>query len=276
MSASPHSTPPPVDPTLVDTAVTLAREAGEATLSWFTRPDLAVEHKSDGSPVTEADRAAETLIRERLGTAFPDDAVIGEEHADTTGTSGRTWVIDPIDGTKAFTRGVPLWSNLVAMVDEHGPAVGVINLPALGETVWAGRGIGAFHDGRPCQVGDHGDLAGACVCTSGFGYWPADALAALQASPVALRTWGDAYGYALVATGRVEAMVDPMVNPWDVAAVAVIITEAGGRFSGFDGREGADTWRAGSGVASNGAVHDALLGLWRRPGPQPSDATISA
>ena len=254
---------PPVDDDLVALAVDIARAAGELTLGWFGRRDLAVDHKGDGSPVTAADLAAESLMRERLLARFPDDAVIGEEHQDTDGTSGRTWVIDPIDGTKAFARGVPLYSNLLALVDEHGPAVGVINLPALGETVWAGRGRGAFCNGEPCRVSDRATLDGAYAMTSGFGYWPEEALVAVLRSPLILRTWGDAYGYALVAAGRAEAMIDPLANPWDVAPMAVIIPEAGGHYSTFDGDDGADAWRTGSGVGTNGAVHDALLGLWR-------------
>jgi histidinol phosphatase-like enzyme (inositol monophosphatase family) len=253
---------PPVDEHLVTAAVEITRAAGELTLEWFRNAALAVDHKADGSPVTAADLAAETLIREQLRERFPDDAVIGEEHQDTTGTSGRTWVIDPIDGTKAFARGVPLYSNLLALVDEHGPAIGVINLPALGETVWAGRGRGAFLNGDPCRVSDQASLAGAYAMTSGFGYWPDDALLAVLRSPMIFRTWGDAYGYALVATGRAEAMIDPLANPWDVAPMAVIIPEAGGRYSTFDGDDGPDAWRTGSGVGTNGAVHDALLGLW--------------
>ncbi|MEQ8841533.1 MAG: inositol monophosphatase family protein [Acidimicrobiales bacterium] len=254
---------PPVDPSLVDAAVEIARMAGELTLGWFRNDDLAVDHKADGSPVTAADLAAESLMRDQIAARFPDDAVMGEEHQDTEGTSGRSWVIDPIDGTKAFTKGVPLYSNLLAMVDEHGPAVGVINLPALGETVWAGRGLGAFHNGTPCRVSDHASTDGAYAMTSGFGYWPANALRSVLDSPMVFRTWGDAYGYALVATGRAEAMIDPLANPWDVAPMAVIVPEAGGRYSTFDGDDGADAWRTGSGVATNGLVHDELLALWQ-------------
>lgn len=254
---------PPVDEDLVTTAVEIARAAGELTLQWYRNDELAVDHKGDGSPVTAADLAAETLIRERLLERFPDDAVMGEEHQDTSGTSGRTWVIDPIDGTKAFTKGVPLYSNLLALVDEHGPAVGVINLPALGETVWAGRGRGSFCNGAPCRVSDRATLEGAYAMTSGFGYWPDDALQSVLRSPLVFRTWGDAYGYALVATGRAEAMIDPLANPWDIAPMAVIIPEAGGRYSTFDGDDGPEAWKTGSGVATNGAVHDDLLALWR-------------
>lgn len=255
-------TPPAVDESIVDTAVEIARAAGELTLRWFRNDELAVDHKDDGTPVTEADLAAETLMRARLNETFPDDAVIGEEFQDSAGTSGRTWVIDPIDGTKAFTKGVPLYSNLLALIDEHGPAVGVINLPALGETVWAGRGLGAFHNGRRCRVSDHSTLDGAYIMSSGFNYWPDDALQSLLASPVVFRTWGDAYGYALVATGRAEAMIDPLANPWDVAPMAVIIPEAGGHYTTFAGDGGIDAWKTGSGVGTNGAIHDALLNVW--------------
>lgn len=235
------------------------------TLQWFQRSDLAVDQKRDGSPITAADLAAETLIRTRLAERFPGDGRLGEEHDDVGGSTGRTWVIDPIDGTKAFTRGVPLFSNLLALVDEHGPAIGVINLPALGETVWAGRGLGAFRDGRPCQVSRHADLEGAYLCTSGTGYWPPEALRAVIDSPAVFRTWGDGYGYALVATGRAEAMIDPQANPWDVAPMAVIIAEAGGCFSTTTGDDGMDAWRGGSGLATNGVLHPAVLDLLDLP-----------
>lgn len=250
--------PPAADEADLEVCVRIAQQAGQLTLESFGR-GLSVDLKSDGSPVTAADLAAETLMRELLSAAFPDDAVHGEEHPETSGVSGRTWVVDPIDGTKAFAQGVPLFSNLLAMVDEHGPAVGVINLPALGETICAGRGLGALLNGDPCGVSDHEGLAGAYVCTSGFGYWPEAPLSALLEAPVRLRTWGDAYGYGLVATGRAEAMIDPQAFPWDLAPVAVIVSEAGGSLSTFDGRSGADVWSSGSAVASNGRIHGELL-----------------
>ena len=250
------------DPADLDFCVELAQEAGQLALEWY-RGDFTVDHKHDGSPVTAADLAVETLMRERLGAAYPNDSVLGEEHPDTSGASGRTWVIDPIDGTKAFMKGVPLFANLLALVDEHGPAVGVIHLPALDETVWAGRGLGAFYNGEPCRVNDHEGLEGAFVCTSGFGYWPETALPPLLESPVGLRTWGDAYGYALVATGRVEAMIDPEAFAWDLAPIAVVIAEAGGCFSAFDGRTGADVWSSGSAIATNNRIHDDLVALFQ-------------
>lgn len=256
--------PLPVDPDLIDFAVAIAREAGQLTLAWFQSESLAVAAKGDGSPVTAADRAAERLIRERIARRFPDDTVIGEEEPDSVGSSTRTWVIDPIDGTKAFTHGVPLYSTLVAMVDESGPAIGVIHLPGLAETVWAGRGHGAFHDGVPCRVSRHSDLEGAYVCTSGFSYWPRSELDAALASGAAIRTWGDAYGYVLVATGRAEAMIDPEAEAWDLAPIAVIVPEAGGTFTDT---AGVCRWDTGSGVATNGALHDEVLGLFRDRAP---------
>ena len=144
-------TPPPIDQQTVDTALALTREAGDRTLRWFRSRHLTVERKEDGTPVTAADRDAERYLREQLAVHFPDDGVLGEEEAPTPGTSGRRWILDPIDGTKAFTCGVPLYSNLVALEDEHGIAVGVINLPALGETVWAGRGLGCRSDRGPAR-----------------------------------------------------------------------------------------------------------------------------
>jgi len=260
--AAPEATATPADPSEAELAVEIAREAGALALSRFRNPDLSVDLKADGSPVTAADRDAETLVRGRLGAAFADDAILGEEHGTVSGISGRTWIIDPIDGTKAFTQGVPLWSTLVSLVDEEGPLIGVIDLPALGETVWAGRGLGAFCNGEPCSVSERSSIDGAYLMTSGTDYWPPGALAAVIASPLHVRTWGDAYGYALVATGRAEAMVDPEAFAWDVAGVSLIVAEAGGTFSSFAGSGGPHAWQSGSGFASNGLLHDAVLGLW--------------
>lgn len=264
-------TAPAVDPGLVDFAVEAARRAGDLTLEWYQRPDLAVERKPDGTPVTGADTEAERLLRGLIGERFPGDPVLGEEGGlqggpPTEGGRGeRLWVIDPIDGTKAFAQGVPLFSNLVALIDEHGPAVGVINLPALGECVWAGRGRGAWWNGEPCRVSQRRGLSGSCVCTSGFSYWPEAALRHLLSAGARVRTWGDAYGYALVATGRAEAMIDPECSDWDVAPMAVILAEASGRFSD---RAGSPGWRNGSGVASNGHIHDEVLALFDGTGGQ--------
>jgi histidinol-phosphatase len=250
-----------IDTHLLEEVVALARAAGELTLQWFRADGLAVEQKGDGTPVTAADKAAERFLRDELGRRFPHDAIIGEEEPYAEGTSGRTWVIDPIDGTKSFTHGVPLFSNLVALYDDLGCAIGVINLPALGETVYAGRGLGCFADGRPVRVNDTASLDRACVCTSGLAPWTPAQLGALRDAGTLVRTWGDGFGFALVATGRIEAMVDPKLAVWDVGPLPVVIREAGGRYTQLDGNEevALDIGHVASAVATNGAVHDELL-----------------
>ena len=252
-------TAPPTDQAILDAAVDLLREAGDRTLRWFRSADLEVERKGDGTPVTAADKDAERFLRERLAEAFPDDGVLGEEEAPTAGSSGRRWILDPIDGTKAFTCGVPLYSNLLALEDEHGIAVGVVNLPALGETVWAGRGLGCWTERGRAQVSEHATLDGAYVMSSSFRHWAPGAVAALDAAGAVLRTWGDGYGYALVATGRAAAMVDPAAAPYDLGPMPVLLAEAGGRFTDLTG---AVTIEGGSGMATNGHVHDALRALF--------------
>ncbi len=251
---------PPVDHDLLDAAVAIAREAGELTLRWFQARDLAVDSKADGTPVTAADRAAERLVRERLAAHFPGDGVLGEEEAETVGTSGRRWIVDPIDGTKAFARGVPLYSTLLALDDEHGPAVGVIVLPAAGRAVYAGRGRGCWEDGVPARVSTTDSLDATWLNASSYSHWDDGALLAVKHAVRSLRTWGDGFGYALVATGRADAMVDPTVERYDVAPMPVILAEAGGRFTSVDGRADAGE---GSGVATNGLIHDDLLALLR-------------
>jgi histidinol-phosphatase len=249
---------PPADQATLDLAVELARAAGERTLRWFRADDLVVERKGDGTPVTAADRDAEHFLRQELGAAFPDDGILGEEEAAVAGSSGRRWIIDPIDGTKAFTCGVPLFTTLLALEDEHGIAVGVICVPALGETVWAGRGLGCWSERGPARVQATTSLAGAYVMSSSFETWTPAQLAAVSDAGAILRTWGDGYGYALVATGRVAAMVDPIIAPYDVAPVPVILAEAGGRFTDL---AGTPTIEGGHGLGSNGGVHEELLAL---------------
>jgi histidinol phosphatase-like enzyme (inositol monophosphatase family) len=255
---------PAVERDLLDTAVELTRQAGELTLQWFRRADLEVDTKSDGSPVTQADRAAERLIRDELERRYPDDTIVGEEHPDTMGRSGWRWDIDPIDGTRSFTRGVAMYTTLLALTDEHGPALGVAFSPASDELVAAGRGLGCSYNGSPCAVSDTDRLDGAYLTTSGYDYWAEAALHAVARSGVNMRTWGDGYGYLLLATGRVDVMVDPGLNPWDVAPMNVIIPEAGGRITDFGGR---DTPHSGDVVASNGRVHDDVLSMLAQDRP---------
>ncbi len=252
----PPPIPRPVDPALLSVAVELAEQAGALALRWFRSPGLTVATKGDGSPVTQADREAERLVRREIGRRFPDDTILGEEEGLAEGTSARRWILDPIDGTLAFSRGVPTFSTLLALHDEHGPAIGVIVLPALGETVAAGRGLGCSSNGVPVHVSDRDEVRGSTLSTSGFDHWPEPALVAVKRAGWRLRTWGDGWGYALVATGRIDAMVDPEVSPWDLAPMPVILAEAGGRFTAADGRARFD---GGSGVATNGRLHGALL-----------------
>ncbi len=259
-------TTPPVDPVLLEQAVEWAQAAGELTLRWYNHPELDVHHKHDGSPVTEADRAAEQLLRDLITAAHPDDTVRGEEHDDVVGGSGRTWVIDPIDGTRAFSRGVGTYSNLLFLADEHGPAVGVVNLPALGETVAAGRGLGCFSGGVRCSVSDTDDLAGAHLSCTSLDEWSGERFARVVDAGVHLRTWGDAYGYALVASGRIDGMCDPALAWWDIAPLLVILPEAGGRITSWVGGDPATPSidhpeYEFSAIASNGALHDRLVEL---------------
>jgi len=248
----------PADPELLQTAVTFLREAGELTLRHFRNPDLTVDRKGDGTPVTVADRGAERLLRERIEAAFPDDGILGEEEPEKPGTSGRRWIVDPIDGTKAFTHGVPLYTNLLAIEDADGIQIGVINVPALGETVYAGRGLGCFFNGEPCSVNDNATLDGAYLTCSGLSRWETDQIVAVKDAGLHLRTWGDGYGYTLVATGRLEAMFDPVAELYDVAPMPVILAEAGGRFTDATGDPSPDR---GSGLATNAKLHDELVAL---------------
>ncbi len=248
----------PVDPSLVDFATEIALEAGRYTLEHFRSLELVIQFKGDGSPVTAVDLGAERLLRERIHAAYPHDSIVGEEEDDHHGTSGRRWIIDPIDGTSSFTHGVALYCNLVYLEDEEGPAVGVINVPGVSEVCSAGRGRGATLNGVPCHVSDRTELAGACLTTSGFSHWDRDALLRLHASGMMMQTWGDGYGYALVASGRAHAMVDPEISVWDIAPCRVIIPEAGGRCSSFDGRTDLDVPDF---LATNGALHDEVLAI---------------
>jgi len=243
---------------LLEEAVKLARRAGELTLSYFRSSSLDIEQKKDGSPVTLADRQAERLIRQELELRHPGDGIIGEEEGVKESETGRRWFVDPIDGTLAFTHGVGLYVNLLAMEDEHGIALGVINVPALGETVYAARGLGCYWNGARAHVSERGELAGSYLSTSAFDNWDERAMLALKRAGVQLRTWADGYGYALVATGRVDAMTDMEAETYDIAPMPVILSEAGGRFTDLKGMPRHD---GGSALATNGQLHEAFLRL---------------
>jgi histidinol-phosphatase len=255
----------PADPELLELARTMAEAAGRLTLRWFRRPDLTVDRKSDGSPVTVADRAAEDHVRAELARLRPGDAIVGEEHGQVAGDTGLTWIVDPIDGTEGFARGVPLYSTLIALVDEVGPAIGVIHLPALQSTLSAGRGLGCWVDGRTARVSVTAELGGSLLTTSGFDAFSHEELAAVRSCGARLRTWGDGYGYYMVATGDADVMIDPIAYRWDLAPMPVILGEAGGRFSTRLGEAAFDRL---NGIATNGVLHDEVLGVFG-PGRRP-------
>jgi len=263
----------------LDVAIRAVEEAGRETLRWFGRKGLVVELKEDRSPVTEADRAAEGVLRKVLLGAFPTDGFLGEETGTTSGTSGFEWVCDPIDGTKSFIHGVPLYATLVGCRSIGGggcaaPALGVISIPAVGEMVFAASGLGAWHAresggaGRgaaePAKVSIAATLSAGLFTTSDATSFDArnrrDARDSLERACGLTRTWGDGYGYLLVATGRAIAMVDPLLNPWDAAAVMPVVVEAGGRFTDWEGRPRIDS---GDGLATNGLVHEAAIEILR-------------
>lgn len=251
-------------------AMRLAEEASNTTLKYFRTDRFQVERKRDKSPVTEADKETESVVRELIRQSFPGDAIVGEEMGNVAGDSGYEWIVDPIDGTKSFISGVPLYSSLVGMTYNGEPTIGVIAIPALREIIIAAKGMGAWYgtvDGenqplpmQRAQVSKQPALEdGLMVTSQADNFQHRNALSAyskLESMAYVTRTWGDGYGYLLVATGRAEVMIDPIVNPWDVAAVAPVIQEAGGRFSSWDGRYDI---RAGHCLGSNGLVHDAVL-----------------
>ncbi|MFM7108728.1 MAG: inositol monophosphatase family protein [Planctomycetaceae bacterium] len=268
---TPTAAPLPADVTArLDAAIAATRLAAAETLRWFGRPDLAVEDKADLSPVTAADRAAEAILRRALLGAFPHDAFLGEETGATAGTSGWEWVVDPVDGTKSFIRGVPLYATLVGCRRGDAGVVGVIAIPALDEMVYAAAGCGAWHVRRAAspvraRVSSRARLADALACSSdftSFARWSGGPTAGAEARDRVerafrlARTWGDGYGYLLVATGRAEAMVDPLMNRWDAAAVETVVVEAGGRYTDWHGRPRIDS---GDGLATNGLVHDEVV-----------------
>jgi len=253
----------------LDLALSAGKEAGRLTLRYFQQANYEVERKSDASPVTIADRSAEQLLRERIAAAFPADGILGEEFGSTDGTSGYRWILDPIDGTKSFISGVPLYGTLVGI--EHGgrAVAGVIYMPALDEGVYAATGQGSMYfrgeqEPRACRVSQKQKLSEGLFVTSQVDTFAkrgaAAAYEALQKAAYITRTWGDCYGYLLVATGRAEVMIDPILNVWDAAAVAPIIEEAGGTFTDWQGKPTID---AGEAIATNGNVLDEVLSITR-------------
>ncbi len=237
-------------------AIDAATRAGRLSTEYF-KPGIEVELKADQTPVTVADRLVEQSIRDAIAERFPGEDVLGEEEGGAT--SANRWVIDPIDGTKSFICGVPLYATLLSYEENGQPILGVCYFPALEELVFAERGTGCFWNGRPCCVSTESDLARSVICCAGHkGLENSGRLSgvlSLAQQCLGTRTWCDAYGHILVATGRVEAMIDPVVSPWDISSIKVIVEEAGGRFTDFEGR----ATLSEEAVSTNLALHDTVL-----------------
>ncbi|MCC6423185.1 MAG: histidinol-phosphatase [Phycisphaerales bacterium] len=240
---------------LAAVAVEAAYLAGRRTLAHFNT-GVAVETKSDQTPVTCADREAEEIIRGRIARTYPNHAILGEEQGSSGGGAGGNdyrWIIDPIDGTKSFIHGVPLYGVLIGVEVNGEPSVGVIYMPALDEMVWAADGLGCWWNGRRARVSEVSKLEEATLLSSSVTTCQArsDTFDQLADKVKLTRTWGDCYGYLLVATGRAEIMIDPKLNPWDVAPMPPILREAGG---GFTTWSGGSSIHAGDGAAVNGQL----------------------
>jgi histidinol phosphatase-like enzyme (inositol monophosphatase family) len=262
----------------LESAVAFVLEASVIPRRYFLNDGLVIDRKADDSPVTRADKETEAFLRARIDTSCPDDTIIGEELPDKPGTSGFTWYLDPIDGTESFVRGVPLFGTMVALQHDGESVVGVIDFPALGEIVYAAQGSGAWWatnsngastiadlDRRPAHVSAVADLANAAVSTTGLAHLFEEAGVAEQWEALMKlvkigRGYGDCYGHYLVATGRVDVMLDAVMNAWDNAPLLPIVTEAGGSFTDIKGNSVID---GGSGLSTNGLLHDAVLAVLR-------------
>lgn len=249
----------------LEALIQVAIAAGNHTLTHFRNAGLVVDRKGDDSPVTIADREAEQLTRDLLSKRYASDTIAGEEFAEQTGDNEYRWTVDPIDGTKSFICGVPLYSTLLALEFQGEPLAGMILIPGLGQAVVAAMGQGSFYtedfqSWSPATVSTRDQLSDAVFVTSevkSFGErGDAEAYLRMEKACFLSRTWGDGYGYLMVATGQADLMIDPICNAWDVAAMVPILTEAGGKFTDW---KGVPTVRGGDGVGTNGRLHDAVL-----------------
>ncbi|WP_196782286.1 histidinol-phosphatase [Bremerella volcania] len=259
----------------LETARRLARVAGKSTLEHFQRADLSFEKKEDASPVTVADQNAEKIIRKGLKDEFPDDGIIGEEFGSEEGSTGYNWIVDPIDGTKAFIAGVPLFGTMIGVEKDGKSRLGVVYIPGLDEMISASEGQGAWyerphHDPIRAQVNKTPKLADGVMVTSQVSTFnkrnATQGFLELEERSFVTRTWGDCYGYMLVATGRAVCMIDPMMSIWDAAALQPIMEEAGGTFTSWTGES---TIYSGDGIGTNGLVLEEILEVCRKyPMPQ--------
>ncbi|HEV2641710.1 MAG TPA: histidinol-phosphatase [Candidatus Elarobacter sp.] len=244
-----------------DAVAEVAKLAGDFAMSHYGR-ELMVDVKSDGSPVTVADRGAEERARAWIERNFPDDGILGEEFGDVRPDARRRWIIDPIDGTKSFVRTVPLWGTLIAVTEGESVLAGCAYFPALGETVVAAPGAGCFWNGARCSVSTVDRLEAATIVVTDDRFPEREARGVawhrLVADAAVVRTWGDCYGYLLLATGRADVMLDDVVSPWDAAALYPIITEAGGVFTDWRGRA---TAFGGDVIATNAALAEGVRNI---------------
>jgi histidinol-phosphatase len=240
-------------------ATDAAYAAGRRTLAWFNTP-LAVDTKSDGTPVTCADRAAEEIIRGAIGKHFPDHRIVGEEFGDSAGNPDFKWIVDPIDGTKSFIRRVPLYGVLIGVEVKGLAEVGVIYLPATDELIAAATGLGCTWNGRPAHVSSVSNLADATMLVSGISSLMRrrNALDLFNDKTKLIRGWGDCFGYAMVATGRADIMVDSGLQVWDAAPLLPILREAGGQFTNWAGDP---TIYGPDAVGTNGILHREVLSI---------------
>lgn len=249
----------------LDLALEVAGIADDIGMRHFRRPGLVVERKADDTPVSEADREAEAAIRDHLAGERPGHNVLGEEFGETGDGDGTwRWIIDPIDGTKNFVRGIPVWANLVALEHAGELVVGVVSAPALGRRWWAARGGGAYADGQRIVVSDVERVEDAHLSGDGYDAFDASergaAFQRLAAQCTRSRGFGDFWSHMLVAEGAIDIAIEPSVARWDVAAVQVIVEEAGGRFSDLTGAPHTD---GGGALSTNGRLHDAVLHAMR-------------
>jgi histidinol-phosphatase len=245
----------------------IADLADGLTLEPFRSRSFTVEHKPDLTEVTEIDRDTETAIRDRLAAVRPGDAVLGEEYgAGAGGRSGWRWIVDPIDGTANYVRGVPIWATLIAAEYEGVLQLGMVSAPALGRRWWAQRGGGAFVDGRAMHVSAITRLADAHLSYTNvadfYTYGRGDQLVALSQAVWRGRGLGDFWMHVLVAEGALDIACEPVVNLWDLAAIQVIVEEAGGRFTDLSGVARPD---GGDALSTNGHLHDEVLAIFARP-----------